>query len=227
MSGIICRFFNPLNPVILRKTMRKVLQLLFLTLIIAACDEPKTTPNDFNKIAPLLSQGVVNMVIEIPAGSNQKWEVNKQTGHLEWQQIGDSLRVINYLPYPANYGMVPGTYLPKALGGDDDPLDIFLLGPSLKRGSVHPAKVIGVIKILDRGEQDDKLVAVDPESWFGHIRSIAELEKSYPGSLSILITWLQSYKGQGIVEYQNIEDRAKAIELIHTAVDSFEDNSSQ
>lgn len=201
---------------------RKVIPLLLLTVVISACKESETKSNSFNNIEPILEQGVVNMVVEIPAGSNQKWEVNKQTGQLEWQQAGDSLRVINYLPYPANYGMVPGTYLPKELGGDDDPLDIFLLGPSLERGSVHPAKVIGVIKILDSGEQDDKLVAVDPHSWFGHIHSMDGLEESYPGSLSILITWLESYKGPEVVEFQNVEDRERAIELIHTAVESFE-----
>lgn len=207
--------------------MRIVLQVLFLTLIITACNEPESTPDNFNKINPLLDHGLVNMVVEIPAGSNQKWEVNKESGHLEWQQAGDSLRVINYLPYPANYGMVPGTYLPKDVGGDDDPLDIFLLGPSLERGSVHPAKVIGVIKILDSGEQDDKLVAVDPHSWFGHIHSMDGLEESYPGSLSILITWLESYKGPEVVKFQNVEDRERAIELIHSAVESFENRPAQ
>lgn len=207
--------------------MRIIFQVLFLTLISTACNEPESMPDNFNKINPLLDQGLVNMVVEIPAGSNQKWEVNKETGQLEWQQAGDSLRVINYLPYPANYGMVPGTYLPKDLGGDDDPLDIFLLGPSADRGTVQPAKVIGLIKMLDRGEQDDKLIAVDPQSWFGHIQSIDELEESYPGSILILATWLESYKGPKVVEFQNVEDRDRAIELIHTAVESFENRPAQ
>lgn len=207
--------------------MRIILKVLFLTLISTACNKPETAPDNFNKINPLLDQGLVNMVVEIPAGSNQKWEISKETGQLEWQQTGDSLRVINYLPYPANYGMVPGTYLPKSLGGDDDPLDIFLLGPSVERGSVHPANVIGVIKLLDSGEQDDKLVAVAPLSWFGHIQSIDELEESYPGAILILVTWLESYKGQGVVEIQSIEDREAAMELIHTAVESFVQHSTQ
>ena len=179
------------------------------------------TLNYLENIEPFYDSELVNMVIEIPVGTNQKWEVNKQSGRLEWEQVGDSLRTINYLPYPANYGMIPGTYLPKELGGDDDPLDIFLLGPSLERGTVHPAKVIGVIKMLDRGEQDDKLVAVDPQSWFGYINSIEELNESFPGVTTILVTWLESYKGKDIIKFQRLGTVEEAQTVLNQAVENY------
>ena len=188
------------------RLFQQLIPILFFFVALAACS---ASDNDFHSVdptlnylenvAPFYDSKLVNMVIEIPAGTNQKWEVNKQTGRLEWEQVGDSLRIINYLPYPANYGMIPGTYLPKDLGGDNDPLDIFLLGPSIERGSIQPAKVIGVIKMLDRGEQDDKLIAVDPQSWFGHVITIEELEDSFPGVSYILKTWLNYYKGSNFV----------------------------
>lgn len=185
----------------------------------------KSPLKNLDKVEAYYDSCLVNMVIEIPAGSNQKWEVNKKTKQLEWQKAGDSLRVINYLPYPANYGMIPGTWLSPEQGGDSDPLDIFLLGPSLERGSIYPAKVIGVIKMLDRGEQDDKLIAVDTQSWFGHINTMEELENSYPGVTSILVTWLQSYKGDNIIEFQSIESRKAAYEILNRAAENYHLNN--
>jgi inorganic pyrophosphatase len=210
------------------RLFQQLIPVLFVFLAITACN---ASDDDFHSADPSLNylenfepfydSKLVNMVIEIPAGTNQKWEVNKQTGRLEWEQVGDSLRTINYLPYPANYGMIPGTYLPKELGGDDDPLDIFLLGPSLERGTVHPAKVIGVIKMLDRGEQDDKLVAVDPQSWFGYINSIEELNESFPGVTTILVTWLESYKGKDIVKFQRLGTVEEAQTVLNQAVENY------
>ena len=109
---------------------------------------------------PLNSDGTINVVVEIPAGTNGKWEVTKPDGRLKWEFKNGRPRFVKYLPYPGNYGMVPRTLLPKELGGDGDPLDVIALGPTRRRGSVVKAKLIGVLKLLDGGEQDDKLLAV-------------------------------------------------------------------
>lgn len=214
------------------RAFKHLIPTLFFIVSLAACtasdnDFHSTGPslNYLENIEPFYDSELVNMVIEIPAGTNQKWEVNKQTGRLEWEQVGDSLRIISYLPYPANYGMIPGTYLPEELGGDNDPLDIFLLGPSIERGSIQPAKVIGVIKMLDRGEQDDKLVAVDPQSWFGHITSIEELNESFPGVTTILVTWLESYKGDGVINVQKLESAEEAQAVLNRAVENYKSKS--
>jgi len=208
--------------------LKLVLCSIALYVLNSACSTPVPggkTPESFinflDSIPVFYDSSLVNVIVEIPAGSNQKWEVNKQTGQLEWERVGDSLRVINYLPYPTNYGMIPRTRLPKEFGGDDDPIDVFILGPALQRGSIYPAKVIGVIKMLDHGEQDDKLIAVDPESWFDHINSIEELKNSFPGITKILVTWLESYKGKGIVEFQGLESVEEAHILLNNAVESY------
>lgn len=199
--------------------------LLLLT-TIAACTPASPNPDYSQEIdaihlihdIPVFDDaGMVNIVVEIPAGGSEKWEVNKRTGALEWEQTGDSGRVIHYLPYPANYGMIPRTWLPSEQGGDNDPLDVFLLGPALERGSIQPARIIGIIKILDGGEQDDKLLAVAADSWFAAIHNADELERSFPGVSSILTTWLASYKGPGIIEIEGLESVEKAHELLQTA----------
>ena len=51
-------------------------------------------------------------MVEIPAGSNDKWEVDKTSGALYWEQEDGKPRVVQYLAYPGNYGMIPRTSLP-------------------------------------------------------------------------------------------------------------------
>lgn len=178
--------------------------------------------NYLDAITPYTPDSLVNIVIEIPAGTNQKWEVNKNTGFIEWQRIGkDSLRVVNYLPYPANYGFIPQTLLNKNQGGDGDPLDVFLLGPGVERGSVVNSHIIGGIQMLDKGEQDDKLIAVSKDSHFGHIHSVSQLNIKYPGALEILTLWLQNYKGNNQIEIQSILDKEEALHMLNQAIDAY------
>ena len=75
--------------------------------------------------------GTVNVVIEIPAGISEKWEVSKTTGSLSREFYMGKPRTIDYEPYPINYGMIPRTVLPSRVGGDGDPLDVLVLGNSL------------------------------------------------------------------------------------------------
>jgi inorganic pyrophosphatase len=187
-------------------------------------DETVISASDFLRGFPAMyDEQYVNIVIEIPAGSNQKWEVDKVTGHLEWERVGpDSLRVVRYLPYPANYGMIPRTLLPLETGGDGDPIDIFLLGESKSRGSVTPARIIGMIQMVDRGETDDKLIAVDPNSWFASVRSVEDLEMQYPGVMTILKTFMANYKGPGFVEILGVDDVDVAMEVFRQSMIDFE-----
>jgi len=142
------------------------------------------------------SSGNVQAVIEIPAGRTDKWEVDKKNGNLKWEIKNGKPRVVKYIGYPGNYGMVPRTLLPKESGGDGDPLDILVLGPPLKRGEVVSAKLIGVLKLLDNGEQDDKLIAVQFNSPLKKSNSIKELNEHFPGVTQILELWFTHYKGK-------------------------------
>ena len=176
----------------------------------------------FHGFEAMDADSYVNVVVEIPAGSNEKWEVSKETGHLEWETRQDTFRVVPYLPYPANYGMIPRTFLPLEEGGDNDPLDAFLLGPAHNRGDVIKGRLVGVIKTLDKGEQDDKLIAVDPESWFHAVHSLQDLQAHFPGVLEILVTWLQNYKGEGVMELQYTGDETETMELLEKSMRTYE-----
>ena len=107
-----------------------------------------SSPDNLLKHSPSKDAfGNIQVVIEIPAGRTEKWEVSKEDGNLKWNFKKGKPRVLKYIGYPGNYGMVPRTLLSKESGGDGDPLDIILLGPPLNRGEITSAKLIGVIHL--------------------------------------------------------------------------------
>lgn len=177
-------------------------------------------------ISPIAENGLVRVVVEIPAGTNAKWEVDKTDGHLKWEFQDGKPRVVSFLPYPGNYGMVPRTRLPKELGGDDDPLDVLILGPAVPRGSVVNAKLIGVLRMLDRGERDDKLLAVLPGSPLADANDIGDLKQRYPGALRAIEIWFASYKGPGKIEVEAAQAAGAAKSVLETAMKHYQRESS-
>ncbi|MCH2215908.1 MAG: inorganic diphosphatase [Flavobacteriales bacterium] len=172
---------------------------------------------------PAMSEdGDVNAVIEIPTGTIEKWEVSKSTGQLELEEIDGAPRLVNYLGYPGNYGMIPRTLLPKEMGGDGDPLDILVLGPPEEKGSVVICKVIGVLKLIDRGEQDDKLVAVSTQSAFYKVNDLEELASNYGGVTNIIETWFTNYKGPGKMISNGFGDKQSALNILNVAIEQYE-----
>lgn len=171
---------------------------------------------------PTVNQdSTVNVVVEIPAGTREKWEVEKETGQLVWEMKNGSHRVVRYLGYPGNYGMVPRTLLSETEGGDGDPLDVIVLGSSVPRGSILAVRIIGCLKLLDGGETDDKLVAVMPGDVLDVGTSLPEFEEAFPGVLSIVETWFVHYKGKGQMESGGFEDRDYAWHQIDYATDAY------
>ena len=127
----------------------------------------------------------VNALIEIPYGSNIKYEVDKDTGAVVVDRV-----LYSSVYYPANYGFVPNT-----LADDGDPADILVLGEyPLQAGSVIACRLIGVLVMEDEAGMDEKLVAVpvskiDPT--FDEVNSLDDLPKS---QLNKIKNFLETYK---------------------------------
>ncbi|PST87145.1 inorganic diphosphatase [Photobacterium sp. NCIMB 13483] len=168
------------------------------------------------------NNGTINAIIEIPTGSNEKWEVSKVDGSvINWEFKNGQPRIVHYLGYPSNYGTIPNTALPKSLGGDGDPLDVLVLGSAMVQGSVAQVRLIGGLKMLDGGEQDDKLIAVPvtEQSPFKNVHSIKQLQQQYPGVLTIIDTWFSNYKGAGAkVDIQGVLSKQQALDVLDKAV---------
>jgi inorganic pyrophosphatase len=170
----------------------------------------------------LAGSGLVNVVVEIPAGTNEKWEVDKTSGALRWEQNAGIHRVIQYLPYPANYGMIPRTSLPRELGGDGDPLDVLLLGPRVDRGTLVEARPIGVLRLLDDGDRDDKILGVGTSGPLSDVVDLESFDSRFPGARLILETWFANYKGPGRVTSGGFDDAAAAMDMVLEASQYYE-----
>lgn len=110
---------------------------------------------------------LVTGVIEIPKGSKAKYELDKETGMLLLDRV-----LFSAVHYPANYGFIPQTYCE-----DRDPLDILIISQiDIPPMTLVKAKVIGVMRMLDSGEADDKIIAVaSGDQSVNHINDIDEL----------------------------------------------------
>ena len=120
--------------------------------------------------------------------------------------------------------MVPRTLLPREEGGDGDPLDIIVLGPAIPRGVIVQVKIIGVLRLLDRGEQDDKLIALPLNNSVIQAESLKQLDEHYPGVLSIIETWFVGYKGSGKMKsggYGNVKEASK---ILNKAIQAYKKN---
>lgn len=181
----------------------------------------KGQQNFLSGYEPLNPDGTINVVIEIPAGTTAKWEVVEPSGEMKWEFKKGRPRVVAYLGYPGNYGMVPRTLLPKEQGGDGDPLDVLVLGPAVPRGSVVKARVIGVLGLLDGGEQDDKILAVLEGDPLAEVKSVQELDARFPGVTRIVEIWFESYKGPGELESKGFAGPEAAERVLHAAAAAF------
>ena len=131
-------------------------------------------------------------------------------------------RIVNYASYPVNYGMIPRTLLPLSRGGDGDPLDVLILGESLTQGEVIKVKAIGLMKMNDSGDQDDKIIAVPINKTFYEVNNIEDLKKINIKLLDDIKFWFVHYKGTNVVEFINFESQDAANELIGLTQKYFE-----
>lgn len=123
----------------------------------------------------------INAFIEITPFDLMKYELDKTSGYLrvDRPQLGSSLP-------PMPYGFIPRTYCgrrvaelaPEAHGGDGDPLDICVITerPVNRAEVLLVARVVGVLKTLDSGQADDKILAVmDRDAMWSRVEDIADL----------------------------------------------------
>ena len=125
---------------------------------------------DFNKIldAGDVDGGIINVVVEIPQGSNQKIEWDRKIGAMNLDRIEPQI-----FAKPTNYGFIPQT-----LDEDGDELDALIITDlPLPTGIYMEARVIGVMKFVDDGEVDDKVVVVpaDDRHNGNAIKTLADL----------------------------------------------------
>ncbi|WP_423364425.1 inorganic diphosphatase [Mycoplasma sp. P36-A1] len=126
---------------------------------------------------------VVEALIEIPTGSQNKYEIDKETGRVKLDRV-----LYSSMFYPAEYG-----YIENTLAADNDPIDILVLTtyPTFP-GCLIDARILGMLEMIDTGEEDVKLIAVaqdDPR--FDHVESLDDLA---PHTLKEIQNFFDTYK---------------------------------
>jgi len=118
----------------------------------------------------------MNVIIEIPKFSKNKYEIDKETGIIALDRVMHTAQ-----DYPFDYGFVPQT-----LFDDGDALDVVLVTTyPLAPGILVKARPIGIMEMMDDGERDDKIVAVpvgDPR--FNEVHDISDLSNHFPKEMT-------------------------------------------
>jgi inorganic pyrophosphatase len=144
-------------------------------------------------------------LIEIPALSKTKFELDKKTGILKVDRV-----LYSSVHYPHNYGFIPQTFC-----DDGDPLDVLVLGQAIVYPlSIMRAKPIGYMRMIDQGKMDDKIIAVhldDPA--YCHYENMSELA---PHIFLEIKNFFEIYKQleNKKVEVAAFHSRLEAIEVI-------------
>jgi inorganic pyrophosphatase len=127
----------------------------------------KHTPNPQHVLTPFDEDGNINMLVEIPQGSFNKYEYVTEAGIIKLDRV-----LYEMLPYPIEYGLIPQTY-----DEDDDLLDIMcIMSYPTFPGCLVAARPIGVMYMNDSGERDDKILAVPADDIrFKHIKTLNDI----------------------------------------------------
>ncbi|SDH08914.1 inorganic pyrophosphatase [Alteribacillus persepolensis] len=156
---------------------------------------------------------VVDAVIEIPTGSQNKYEFDKEKGVFKLDRV-----LFSSMFYPAEYG-----YIDETLALDGDPLDILVLvtNPTFP-GCVIESRVIGYLNMIDDGDEDQKLLAVPTEDpRFKDVYSINDIPQH---KLDEIAHFFKTYKDleNKKTEIGSWEDASAAAELTDACIERYQ-----
>ncbi|KGG16448.1 MULTISPECIES: inorganic diphosphatase [unclassified Prochlorococcus] len=166
---------------------------------------------DLNTLAPSPSSGLVNLVVEIPAGSRNKYEYFAEAGTMALDRVLHSS-----VRYPFDYGFIPNT-----LAEDGAPLDaMVIMEEPTFAGCLIKARPIGVLDMHDSGAYDGKLLCVpvaDPRQ-----KGIKSIRQIAPNQLEDVAEFFRTYKSlEGrVVVIDGWRDKEAVYDLLQTCIDA-------
>ncbi len=159
-------------------------------------------------------KAMVNTVVEISAGSINKYELITESGQLKLDRVGYSS-----LAYPFVYGAIPQTW-----DQDGDPLDIEIVGVSepLVAGCLVNARVIGVMKFNDGGEVDDKVIAVlADDKRMDDIQTVADLGEHFIHETTYYWEHYKDLKKPGTCKTEGFFEKDEALKIIDECAERY------
>ncbi len=152
---------------------------------------------------------VVRAVIEIPAGSRAKYELDKESGHLIMDRV-----LYPAMHYPANYGFIPKTYC-----DDGDPLDILVISQvNIKPLCLVNARVIGVMHMEDGGENDDKIIAIaEGDMKVDHVQDLSDLSQHQINEIEHFFEYYKKLENKKVTIHA-FKDKRAAMAVIEDSI---------
>ena len=185
------------------------IDLLFFLIIFQNCNP---TYKVF-KTETFSKEKNVNCIIEIPAGTSKKIELYKNSKKFAVDVHNGKERIIEYLPYPGNYGFIASTYSNPDEGGDGDPLDVLVLCESLKTGTILETKPIAMLRLLDNGEEDFKVICIPSDRKLQTVsaETFTEFSEKYLSAIEIIEMWFINYNPSDRVKIIGWSDEKEAL----------------
>lgn len=152
-------------------------------------------------------KGVINAIVEVSAGTINKYELITESGQLKLDRVGYSS-----LSYPFTYGAIPMTW-----DYDGDPLDVEIVNVTepLVPGSLVEVRIIGVMKFIDSGEVDDKIIGVlNDDKRSDHIQNIDQLGPYFKTETKYFWENIKALKKPGTGKVEEFHDATEAIKVI-------------
>lgn len=164
------------------------------------------------------TEDVVNVVVEIPAGSRNKYELDKETGMFKLDRV-----LFSPMHYPGDYGMIPQT-----LGEDNDPLDgLVLMNLPTFPGCLIEARPIGVLKMIDSGEADDKILCVPKDDIrYKDFKDLSSVPKPILDEIGHFFQVYKQLEGK-TVEIKGWENVEAAKRIIKECIDRYNSKYSK
>jgi inorganic pyrophosphatase len=159
----------------------------------------------------------VNVIIEIRRGERNKYEMDKDTGALFLDRVNGTM-----LGYPADYG-----YIPQTLCEDGDPLDaLLIIDESVPHGVVVPSRPIGVLYMVDDGENDEKVICVPVDDVSkDQYQDLADLGTNFQKVVEHFYShykdWKKDWKGAS-VSFNGWGDAAAAKKVIEDSITRYQ-----
>lgn len=161
---------------------------------------------DLSLISPQPKPGLVNVLIEIAAGSKNKYEFDKDMNAFALDRV-----LYSSVQYPYDYGFIPNT-----LADDGDPLDgMVLMDEPTFPGCVIAARPIGMLEMIDSGDRDEKILCVpDSDPRYAQVKSLADIA---PHRLDEIAEFFKTYKNlqkkvTEILGWKDVENVAVLVE---------------
>lgn len=165
------------------------------------------------KQVPSGTRDKFNVIIEIPQGSQDKYEYDEELDLIKLDRV-----LFTAQRYPANYGFIPQTR-----AEDGDPADVLLFSTNpFFPGAVVEARAIGFMNMNDSGESDNKILAVPiNDARFQHVQSLAEIPEH---SFKEIKNFFETYKllQDKEVSVGAFEPKEKAFEYLEKTIAAFQ-----